>query len=220
MLAALCLVGLAANTASASLVITLDYEFSGATSPSAPPVVTIANSGVDQVTVTLDLTALQSAEFTSGIYLNFDPAKAGSLGSLSFAHSSGVVASSIAVGANAFKADGNGDYDILFSFPSGPPADRLGGGLTSVYVISGVSGLDESDFNFRSVGSDKGHFLAAAHVQGIGTGGNLSGWVGDQGGAPGTTPIPEPSTLAMALVGLGAFGFVKLRRRNRSLATE
>ena len=56
-------------------------------------------------------------------------------------------------------------------------------------------------------------FHAAAHVQGIGTTANLSGWIADSNGVQ---PIPEPATVVLTLVGLGSFGALGLRRRRKS----
>ena len=77
-------------------------------------------------------------------------------------------------------------------------------------MISGITGLTVSDFDFSSVnGGGEGHYVTAAHIQGIPlpTGGTTSTWVGNGGGGE----VPEPST--MLLLGSGLIGLVGLRRK-------
>ena len=69
-------------------------------------------------------------------------------------------------------------------------------GLDITYIGGNIN---VGSFNFVSeLGGGNGAFLSAAHVQGIGAGGNGSGWIGF---------VPEPATgslLAFGLIGLTA----------------
>jgi hypothetical protein len=117
---------------------------------------------------------------------------------------------SIAAGLNAFKADGDGYYDlqVLFNHTDGS-AKRFNQGDSVSYNIYGVT--DPSLFDCLSApgpGSNTGPFTMAAHVQ-MGTalnGDSYSGWV---------APIPEPSTIA--LLGISVVGLVGYRWRRRKV---
>ena len=79
-------------------------------------------------------------------------------------------------------------------------------GETIVFDI-GLTGLTASSLDFTSAtGGEQGTFHVAAHVQGIGTEGGGSGWIGD---------TPEPGSLgllAAGFLGLGIFGWRRSRR--------
>ena len=199
-----------ASGPAAAAVLTFEFntEFSEADSPVGPaPWITVTftdvGGGVDML---ISNSGLTGSEFIQqGIFFNVDPSVSAS--SLSFSHISGDEAETISKGTNAFKADGDGLYDIKLVYDNAPPADRFDAGDTSKYFISG-GGITSASFNFMSA-PDGGHgpFLAAAHVGGIGANAEGSGWV-----AP--VPIPEPEAYAMLLAGLGLMGFVA-RRRSR-----
>lgn len=198
-----------APPASADLVFDVGQVFSGdAPAGSAPWLrATFKTTGVNTVSLTLKNLLQDAGEFVSEWYFNVDPAI--SAASLSFLHVSGDVADSIDKGTDAFKADGDGLFDIRFNFKIAPPANRFKGGETIVYTITGT-GLTENSFNFLSK-PDGGHgpFKTAAHVQGIA--GGKSGWIAA------TDPIPEPAFYQMAaLLGLGGLGALRLRKSRRS----
>lgn len=205
--------GLTASQASfAALEFDLNFEFSGAADPSGSVLATFEQVASNTVRLTVDLTDLSGSEFVSGFYFNYNPTGSVALGSLGFAPGSGsgftLSANSCTggMGCNTQKADGDGFYDIVFQFPTSAGA-RFEAGETFSWLISG-SGLTESNFNWESEGSSgNGSFFAAAHVQGIGANGSLSGWVG---------AVPEPETYALMLAGLGLLGFVARRRRKQS----
>src|SRR6185503_10467667 len=83
----------------------------------------------------------------------------------------------ITEGVNAFKADGDGKYDVLFQF-STTPGDSFTGGEQISYLITGITGLDAMDFyRFLSLpAGGHGPFFAAGHVQAISYG-EGSGWI-------------------------------------------
>lgn len=187
-----------------SITLDLDVEFSGGQDPAGTPpwlrAVIDDGGSAGSVKITLIALNLVDEEFITGWYFNVEP----SFLSLTIANTGGVAGTASAYSQNAYKADGDGKYDLLFSYPSGPPAARFVAGATSEWTIT-AAGLTASHFNLLSH-PDGGHgpFRTAAHVQGIEGGG--SGWITESG------EIPEPTTLA--LVAAGVLGMTARRRRN------
>ncbi len=190
-----------------------DNEFSNGTAPTGPaPWLEARFSDVaGGVQLTLMAQNLSSTEFVSGWYFNLNPLLVPT--QLSFAYYSGGTATILPVqtGLDAFKADGDGKYDILITFPtSGTAAQRFSAGDSITFTVTGITGLTASDFEFQSAPSGgHGPFFSAAHVQGIS--GDLSGWVDPSGGNTGaSTKVPDGgSTIALlgsALLGLGVLG--------------
>lgn len=198
------------------LIFELNYEFSGGTPPSGlPPWLTATfddSVGPDKVRLTMSASGLTDPEFVDGQGWLFNLNPALNPTALSFSYISGNDADSIFKEVNAFKADGDGYFDIQFSWDPKPDS-RLTAGQTVVYDISGITGLVASDFNFYSYPSGgAGIYHTAAHVQGIGPD-DLSGWIGDGVGAP-PQKVPEPTTLLLIGSGLGFLaGYAKRRVR-------
>jgi hypothetical protein len=210
------------SSAQASIVVELDYEFSGASDPSGTPPwlrATFTNLGSGVVQLKLENLLETASEFVSGWYFNLDPALAPT--SLFFSHVStlGTVSlPSISKGVDVFGADGDGLYDVLFSFSTS--SGRFEGGEELVYNIQygdpNLGTLDELDFAFESKPrGGNGVYFSAAHVQGIPPGGSNSGWIGAQDyfvpppPPPGGDPpiVPEPTSVAVwsLIVGLATF---------------
>lgn len=116
--------------------------------------------------------------------------------------------SAILFGSDAFKADGDGFYDLQVMFPSsggshGP--DRFAPGDTVIFTVSATGITPESFLALSHPGGGAGPFQVAAHVISIDSQDGGSGWISDQ-------PVPEPATLFLlgsSLVGVAAH----LRRR-------
>ena len=201
-----------ANALATGFVYQFDNAFSG-TAPTgpAPWVDATFQDTSGGVLLTVNGLGLQSSEFLDSLYLNINPADSSQIPNLKFTFENstgGVAPANIQTGEDAFKADGDGKYDILFDFQtSNLSPGRLGAGDTITYLISGITGLSSSDFVFLSTpAGGNGPFDAAGHIQSIGTGG-ASGWVEPSMGAI-TQPTPEPGStailgLAVGLMGLG-----------------
>jgi hypothetical protein len=183
------------------------YEFSGGTAPTgAPPWLTASfddHGATGSVTMTLTATNLTGNEFVSGWYLNLSPAL--NPGDLVFSSPTKIGSftdPTVGLGADLFKADGDGSYDILLSFlTSDGLSSRFSAGDSVSYVITGISSLTASSFDCLGVeesGAGYGPFPMAAHVQGIGPD-SASGWV----------TVPEPACICLLLLG----GLAAMRRR-------
>lgn len=195
----------------------LNQEFSGGASPgsSVRPWLTATFADVaGGVLLTMQASNLLAGEFVSNWYFNLNPSlNANSLTFSYVAATSGQQAQSISKGTNCCKADGGGFYDLAFAYSTSGArggANKFTGGEVSTYLISGISGLTASAFNYVSSQSGgNGVWHTAAHVQGIATGAG-SGFIGG-------SPVPEPTSLFLggsvaAVLGLG------LWRRRRSPA--
>ncbi len=194
---------LGTSAVQASLILDMNIEFSGATPPegAAPWLrARFDDSDVDEVTVTLSATNLTGSESVKEWMFNLDTNLDPTALSISFSlgDSTGTFPDpSISTGLDAFKADGDGYFDILIDFkPTNGPNKRLGAGEAAVFIITGISGLTADSFNFISEPEPNGNggadeYKTVAHVVSIGQGGQYSGWIA----------TPEPATLAVLLIG-------------------
>jgi hypothetical protein len=185
-----------ATQASASLTYVLNDSF-GAVPVSGDIVITLTNAGTDNVTLEIDLTALNSTEFIKELYLNTDT-------EVAFVTGSGLDA--FDWDPLAHKSDGDGFHDLLIKFSPGA-GDRLEGGAVYSFNLTGT-GLDESDFDDFGTASDKGQFHVVAKINSTGGDGEGSDWVGD-GGGPST---PEPNAALLFAIGAATVG-ARVRRR-------
>ena len=199
----------ASGTAQAgSITFLMDYEFSGGTPPEGTPpwlAATFDDDGTaGSVVMTLTTTNLPGTEFVREWYFNLDPTLDPTDLAFSAPTKTGTFADpTVSTGTDAFKADGDGNYDILVAFDNAPPANRFTAGDAVEYTITGIGSLTAASFNFLSApAGGHGPYLTAAHVQGIGEDGEDSGWV--------TTP--EPATVALVAGGLAWIALLKKRR--------
>ena len=155
---------------------------------------------------TVDLTIAASGldgihEKVAGVYINLDPtidptglifsgtAKTGSFED-----------PVISQGADDFKADGDGYYDILISFDNTVADSAFNYGDTVTYTIT-LDGLTADSFDFLSApGGGNGPYKTAAHLLSLGGEDGDSAWA----------TVPEPAT-----IGLLGLGTVLLRRRKK-----
>ena len=194
--------------------VTFDYtESFGAVSPDgpAPWATSVFDDGgtVGSVTLTMSIPTSVNLADVTGMYFNLDPLMDATL--LDFTRVSGTgptaANTSILTGVDAFQADGDGRYDILFDFPPPPGQQdaRFNAGEDLVYTITG-DGLTASSFNFFAApGGGFGPYLSVARFQQTGPLQEGSDWVG-------AVPVPA----AVWLFGSGLLGLVGVARRKRA----
>jgi hypothetical protein len=189
-------------------------EFSGATPPEGtvpPPWLTVTlDDGADDkdgiVTLTLAATNLTGSERVKEWCLNLDPQLTPTDLVFSEVTRTGTLDDPMTeTGTDAYQPDGDGLYDIQFTFNhTGGASKNFGAGESVQYTVhlNGSSALSASSFDFLSTpAGGHGPYHTAAHVLSIGPDAK-SGWV---------TTTPEPATVV--LLGLGGVGLLLTRRR-------
>lgn len=202
--------------AQAALVLDFGVEFSGGMSPQSATLpwirATLVTDGND-VLLTMQALNLVGTEFVDEWMFNFT----GNISNLTITpvSTSGTLGPITASkGADAFKADGDGYFDIKFVFDNAPPADRFTNGDSATYRLAYTSPITELHFDTVSApGGVGGHgpFTSAAHVQSIGTSGKGSGWIAPLNDYS-DEPVPEPAPMVFIGVGLMAIGLYRVRK--------
>lgn len=221
----------ASSATAASVTFELDYTFSG-TSPTGPAPWLRATftdyPGGDAVQLKLESLLDGAGEFlgSKGWYFNLNPTRDPT--SLTFTLLSGDGADDILLGRNAYRAGGDGYFDIELQW-SASGDGRFTAGETALYAISAV-GLTAEDFLARSIKKlSRGRtaetpYYSAAHVQGIDLAcsykdkcDDQSGWIGakDYRLDP-SAVVPLPAGLW--LLGAGLVGYLGLARGRRAAA--
>jgi hypothetical protein len=201
---ALALAAFALEARAVSFTLDLVIHF-GDGSASGGVAVTVEDI-VGGVRLTMDASGLSGGEDVTEWFFNIDDVNV-DLGALTATYVSGDIDTtntSASFGSDAFMADGDGDFDVLFDFPP-PGMNRFSADEIVVYDISGDGDLDALDFfAFSSAGGGQGTFLSAAHIQSTGVDEEGSDWVG---------AVPEPGGALLFGVGSLIAGLA-IRRRS------
>jgi hypothetical protein len=186
------------TSAHASIVFQFNTVIAGA--PQGGPTfatLTIEDSGVDTVTLTLAHTAdpnVAGGQAIMSLLLNVDP------------YIGGINVTSADSKFEGFSASQNGQndsgasFDLQLNFDIAPPTDRFLAGDSAVMTATG-SGLTENSFDALSAGNQQ--WQGMIHFISIPPDGNSAKVVTGE-------PVPEPATI-LAL-GLGLAALIKRRR--------
>jgi hypothetical protein len=158
----------------------------------------------DMVTIEFEAN-LTGSEYVSEWYINLDPA----LNPSNLVFSNPIKTGDfdlpkLAFALNAYKADGDGFYDIKLTF-SPKNSERFNYGEKLSYQVSYSGGtIEETSFSFLSEpGGEIGPFTSAAHVRGTVKNGSGSAWI---------SSVPEPTTALYTMVAAGICLTVRRRR--------
>jgi hypothetical protein len=116
-------------------------------------------------------------------------------------------------GSGGNKADGDGYFDIVLSFAMNSGSSTFDANESVSYLISGISGLNATNFDTYSQDGNSSQFLAAAHVQNVDGSNSKSAFE-----APGTgeiVPVPEPARAGLLAIGIGAWAMLALPRHRK-----
>ena len=164
------------------------------------------------VRLTISNVGLTGSETEDMVYFNLNPSLVPTSLSFTYVGSSGSFdLPAISGSANAYKADGDGYFDIMFAFSTDGQDHRFRAGQSVTYLISDIPTLTVADFGYLSFdGGGAGQFYTAAHIQQIG--GQYSGWLGSSVG----TLVSEPSSTVFCLLAGSLVLYLRgLQRRSK-----
>jgi hypothetical protein len=177
----------------ADFLLDFDGTFSGTPPAGSSPWTTMSFHDIAPGTISLTISnvGLTGTEFISELDFNLNTSlNPISLQFTNVGGSGGFTLPVITTGVNFEKADGDGFFDIEFTFGS-TAGTRFTADDYVTYQIGGIAGLTVADFAFLSApanGGGVGPYYAAAHIQS--TSGGNSGWVAPSG----VTVVPEPTS--------------------------
>jgi hypothetical protein len=144
----------------------------------------------------------------AGLFFNVNPSDNPTNLIFTLESENGSYIPTVSTGENAFKADGDGYYDIEMDFSG--TSFSVNSSLT--YQITGVANLTAADFEYESApGGGSGPFYAAAHVQGLPPNGSNSTWIEPGDGPVSIVPVPEPGPASFFGGVIGLLAALRLR---------
>ena len=206
---------LAVSGTASGAIMTLGMEivYSGDVSPGgSSPWLTATfddHDSAGSVTLTLTASNLVTGEFAHEWCFNLDPSM--DLDSLvieQISETGSFGDPGVTKGEDVYKADGDGEFDILFDFANNDGVKtRFTAGDSVQFTLCGIDTLTVDSFDFTSTPDNdtKPGLYSAAHIQGIV--GDNSDWIT----CPEPVKAPEPATLSLLALG----GLALLRRGQR-----
>ncbi len=197
------------------LTMDLNYKFSG----DSPAESTALSLTLQDVTGGVQLTLqsfLTGQEFVGddALVLNFNSAlDLSKLGFTDYTYTqtgtsaASLVAATITKDADNISADGGGYYDINLGWDPSLKALQGGGKVSYLLTYSGSETFNVNSFaELASPHGGNGVYYAATHVQGIGSSGSKSGWIGNSEFT--VQSVPEPATIVLvSLAGVMGLGY-------------
>jgi hypothetical protein len=178
---------------------------------------TFQDGSPGSVFLTIDAVNLTGTEFLGGnneggLFFNVNPSINPAGLRFTFVSANVTLGDSVSTGEDAFKANGDGYFDIHVNFSS----HNFSNGASITYQITdnNDSNLNANDFGYMSSpGGGEGQYYAAAHVQGLPPNGTNSTWISS---TTEVTPAPEPETGALFAAAIALWGALRCQWKKTS----